>query len=256
MASSAEPTIPQLKQSFVSAQVTLLSQPLAPSRAWQAANDASDGPLPSRAVDDALFTLNHSIQQHCRRVYAPQATRNISEQIEDVYTKEADRRIGTGTDDDVEGALDRDVDLTNNATIEALPQTWISDKDVGLFPMEAKRYADNARRLVELNQQRKQLRSQVDRLNSLKSIIRPLETNDGGVGIQENLLTRGGPVEKELERMRILLARVGGRVNMLPEDGGNRPSSTDIEIKSSEGLSQIRKRRVDEFLADDKVFPS
>ncbi|KAH6877263.1 kinetochore Sim4 complex subunit Fta4 [Thelonectria olida] len=254
MASSSAPTIPQLKQAFLFRQITLLSQPLAPSRTWQAANDASDAPLPERAVDDALFTLNHSVTQHCRRVYAPQATRNISEQIDNVYAKEAERRFDTGLDDEVEGALGRDVDLTDHSTIEALPEAWISDKDITDYPMEAKRYADNVQRLAELDQQRKKLRDQVDRLKRLQAVVKPLETEDSGVGLQENLLTRGGPVEKELERMRILLARVGGRVNMLPEAEESGPPN--VQVTSSESLQQARKRRVDEFLADNKVFPS
>lgn len=248
----AAPTIPQLKQSFLYRQVTLLSQPLAPSRAWQTANDASEAQLPERAVDDALFSLNHSITQHCRRVFPPQATRNISEQIDNAYANEAERRAAAGLGDDVEVALARDVDLAGSDAIEALPETWISNRDITDYPMEAKRYTDNVQRLAELDRQRRQLRQQVDRLRRLKDLVAPLETDGTGAGIQENLLTRGGPVEKELERMRILLARVGGRVNMLPpaeEQGAPR-------VVKSESLGQARKRRVDEFLQDDSVFPS
>lgn len=103
-------TIPAAKQAFLNSQTTLLAQPLAPSRAWTAANDASDDPLPERAVSDALFHLNHKIQQHCRRVYAPQATRNISEQINHVYTRDAERRMGG--EEDVEGGIGRELDLS------------------------------------------------------------------------------------------------------------------------------------------------
>lgn len=34
--------------------------------------------------------------------------------------------------------------------------------------------------------------------------------------VQENLVTRNGELEKELERMRVLLVRVAGRVGQLP----------------------------------------
>lgn len=256
MSSTAAPTIPSLKQAFLTTQTTLLAQPLTPSRSWQAANDASDEPLPERAVDDALFALNHAIQQHCRRVYAPQATRNYAEQINKIYTEDAERRLGPGFNDAGEGALGKDMDLTDHDTIEALPETWISEKDINDYPMEAKLYADAVRRLSELNEQRNQLRDQVARLNRLKSVVQPLQTGENGAGVQENLLTRDGPVEKELERMRFLLARVGGRVNTLPDGGGSGATSQAIPVTSSDSLSLARKRRIDQFLADENVFPA
>lgn len=103
-----EPTILTLKQNFLAAQTRLLSQPLQPSRAWQRGNenaigggddDEDDGTrtrdqrLPERAVDDALFRLNHTLQQHARRVYAPQATRHVAEQIEGLYLPFGDRHV-------------------------------------------------------------------------------------------------------------------------------------------------------------------
>ncbi|KAK7409317.1 hypothetical protein QQX98_008496 [Neonectria punicea] len=255
MAGASAPTIPSLKQTFLSTQTTLLAQPLAPSRSWQAANDASDEPLPERVIGDALFSLNHSIQQHCRRVYAPQASRNISEQIDDLYTRDAKRRLGLGLDAG-DGALGKEMDLTDHDTIEGLPETWVSEKETNNYPMEAKLYSDAVRRLSELDEQRRQLRDRVAKLNRLKSVVQPLQTAESGAGVQENLLTRGGPVEKELERMRFLLARVGGRVNALPDGGGSNPKPEEVAVTSTESLMLARKRRIDQFLADEKVFPS
>lgn len=103
------PTIPAAKQAFLNIQTNLLSQPLAPSRAWRNANDASNDAIPTRIVDDALISVNHALQQHCRRVYAPQATRAIAEQIADAYTRDADRR--TGRDGDDEDAVGKEADL-------------------------------------------------------------------------------------------------------------------------------------------------
>ncbi|KAH7216511.1 kinetochore Sim4 complex subunit Fta4 [Fusarium oxysporum] len=248
---TAAPTIPSLKQSFITSQTTLLSQPLTPSRSWQETNDASDEAIPERVVQEVLYNLNHTIQQHCRRVYPPQASRNIAEQINDVYTKDAERKVGGPTD--TEGGIGRELDLTENEAIEALPASWHLGKDINDHPMETKRYADAVQQLTELNDQRKQLREQVARLKRLQSIVEPLQTDENGAGIQENLLTRNGPVEKELERMRILLARVGGRVLSLPEEA---PNSEAKEVNLTEMGAHGRKRRVDQFLADDKVFPS
>jgi uncharacterized membrane protein YccC len=127
------------------------------------------------------------------------------------------------------------------------------EKDINDHPMETKRFADAVQQLTELNDQRKQLREQVARLKRLQTIVEPLQTDENGAGIQENLLTRNGPVEKELERMRILLARVGGRVLSLPEEA---PNGEAKDVSLAEMGAQGRKRRVDQFLADDKVFPS
>ncbi|CZR47169.1 uncharacterized protein FPRO_08543 [Fusarium proliferatum ET1] len=247
----AAPTIPSLKQSFITSQTTLLSQPIAPSPSWQETNDASDEAIPERVVQEVLYNLNHTIQQHCRRVYPPQASRSIAEQINDVYTKDAERKVGGPAD--TEGGIGRELDLTEDKSIEALPASWHLEKDINDYPMEAKRYADAVQQLTELNDQRKQLRDKVARLKRLQTIVEPLQTDENGAGIQENLLTRNGPVEKELERMRILLARVGGRVLSLPEEA---PNGEAKEVSLTEMVAQGRKRRVDQFLADDKVFPS
>lgn len=44
--------------------------------------------------------------------------------------------------------------------------------------------------------------------------------------VQENLVTRNGEVERELERMRLLLARVAGRVAQLPDNNNNNNNRT------------------------------
>ncbi|KAF7563215.1 hypothetical protein G7046_g918 [Stylonectria norvegica] len=250
----AAPPIPSLKTSFIATQTTLLSQPLAPSRAWLAANDASDEAIPERVYQDALFHLNHSIQQHCRRVYAPQATRNIAEQINSVYIKDAERRVGG--EGDAEGGIGRELDLTDPEAIEALPAAWTSDKDAATYPMEAKRYADTVRQLSELSEQRQKLREQVAKLARLKAIVAPLQVNDDGAGVQENIVVRDGAIETELEKMRFLLARVGGRIQALPELEGSDTLPKELAVAENGSLGTARKRRVDQFLADQAVFPS
>ena len=56
----------------------------------------------------------------------------------------------------------------------------------------------------------------------MREALRPFETSLGDDAVQESLLTRGGALEGELERMRVLLARVAGRIGEsgIGEGGG------------------------------------
>lgn len=102
------PSILTLKQDFLSAQTRLLSQPLQPSRAWRRSNEAADHDendrrLSEKAVDDALFRLNQTLQQHSKRVYPPQATRHIVEQIDQLYLATGEQHAdgeGDGSDEE------------------------------------------------------------------------------------------------------------------------------------------------------------
>lgn len=94
----APPTVITLKTSFLAAQTRLLAQPIAPSRAWRNANDNAEDGIPEKALDDALFRLNQLLQQHSRRVHAPQATRHVAEQIDRLYWDAAERYIEQNDD--------------------------------------------------------------------------------------------------------------------------------------------------------------
>lgn len=59
--------------------------------------------MSEKALDDALFRLNQTLQQHAKRVYPPQATRHIAEQIDHLYLATGDRHLdGDGSGDDEE----------------------------------------------------------------------------------------------------------------------------------------------------------
>jgi hypothetical protein len=50
------------------------------------------------------------------------------------------------------------------------------------------------------------------------------------VNVQPNLATRDGELERELERMRALIARVGGRVEGLGEAIAQEEEVEDMEV--------------------------
>ncbi|KAK3327774.1 kinetochore complex Fta4 of Sim4 subunit, or CENP-50-domain-containing protein [Cercophora scortea] len=230
----APPTVISLKQDFLTTQTRLLSQPLsAPTRAWRATNESdAAASLPEKAVDDALFRLNHRLQQHARRAYAPQATRHVAEQIDKLYWNAAGgggevHDGDEGGDDGVAEGLNFGADLVDSKVIATLPPTWGTDsaeheREANAYPLEAGRYSDLVGQLQGLAAQKEEAAARVARLRRMQALLRPFtavaESNGpGDAGIQENLVTRNGEVETELQRMRMLLARVSGRVSQLQE---------------------------------------
>jgi hypothetical protein len=84
--------------------------------------------------------------------------------------------------------------------------------------VEAKRYIDLTTHLTTLSERRRQTLQRVERLRRMNAVLDPFKSDEHGAGVQENLITRDGEVEKELERTRVLLVRVGARVAALPEN--------------------------------------
>ena len=108
-ASDPPPTISALKIGFLTAQANLLTQPLAPSLAWRASNDASEKRIPDREIEAHLADLNQTVAQHGRRLYAPQAIRHVAEQVNAVYLADAERKLGGP--EDAEGGIGKELDL-------------------------------------------------------------------------------------------------------------------------------------------------
>lgn len=237
------PTILTLKQNFITTQTRLLSQPLQPSRAWHRANEAAASDedavaVSERAVDDALFRLNHTLQQHSRRVYATQATRQIAEQVDKLYLTAGDG--GDDADDDHEdGWRNVGADYVDPSVISSLPPAWESEREAAAYPLEAERYAELAGRLRGLAARRDEARARVERLRRMRALLAPFGISAEGAdegfslgpmaGVQENLVTRDGEVEKELQRMRMLLVRVGDKVAKLKErEAGRDDDDNDL----------------------------
>ncbi|KAI0470723.1 kinetochore complex Fta4 of Sim4 subunit, or CENP-50-domain-containing protein [Xylariaceae sp. FL0804] len=318
----APPTILAHKASFLTAQTLRLSQPLAPSTTWASSSpstsDAAPSLLPPRAVDDAVVRLNHALRRHARQAYAPQASRHVAEQIEQLFLEAGERAVARGArdgdedeedDDDEEdeegedngdaargedglrigrgGRLRVGADFATDECIAALPASWTSRRpaEADAHPPEARRYADLAAQLAAQASSRRAVAARVDRLRRLRALLDPFfggdhgdhddGDGDGGDGdnntaagtnnnalglglgshVQQNLVTRGGEVERELERMRVLLARVGGRVARLPppprttqggEDGdgdgdedGDMPMVLDVDAAERDKVARL-----------------
>lgn len=247
------PTIIAKKLAFLTSQTRLLTTPdPLPTRSWTRANASAEDPLPQRAVDEALARLAHATRQHARRVYPPQAARHVAEQVERLYWEEAGRRSeGVGGD-----GIGREVDLSmspflvsdgvrvlmvpaDDAVITRLPPTWPSEREATAHPSESHHYETQTARLAALSDERRQRRARVLRLRRMREALRPFEASLGDGAVQENLLTRGGGLEGELERMRVLLARVAGRVGEAEVRGGEEVSEEVVLGGEGERVERV-----------------
>ena len=100
------------------------------------------------------------------------------------------------------------------------------------LPLEATRYAETVAQLQALDGKREEVRAHVARLERMKALMAPFEDVAGSV--QDSLVTRNGPVELELQKMRMLLARVGGRVGQLKEQGSGKDGE-EMDVDMDEG---------------------
>jgi hypothetical protein len=140
--------------------------------------------------------------------------------------------------------------------IEELPPSWPVETDLDKYPEEAEQYEAVVLRLTQLSEERKQIRLRVEQLRRIRDAIQPLSMTDE-TSIQDSLITAQGPMEQELERMKALLTRVASRVADLPDQpAGNRSPSRTGSTVDLGGTNKSRKRNLDSFLADPRVFPS
>ncbi|KAI9680677.1 MAG: hypothetical protein M1817_004117 [Caeruleum heppii] len=188
---AAPRTVIDHKKAFLSSQVRLLSVPLQPPRHWQDRLPTPDeGDLRGSVVGEVLYKLNVVASHHAKASYSSQALRHVAEQIDTLYWASG----RTETDTNVEETLERGLD-------------WTKDS---------------------LSKQRSTTREALQQQRHLQHLLDPFRHPQQT--IQPNLVTKDGELGKELDRMRILMARVGGRLGELE---GTRPrGDTDEGVLS------------------------
>jgi hypothetical protein len=83
-------------------------------------------------------------------------------------------------------------------------------------------YRNLRERLTSLDNQRQQRQRRLEQLQHLRRLLEPFE--DPQKDVQPNLITKDGELVQELDKMRMLVARVGGRIaqqkrsNVVPEN--------------------------------------
>ncbi|KAI9835981.1 MAG: hypothetical protein M1837_003548, partial [Sclerophora amabilis] len=107
---------------------------------------------------------------------------------------------------------------------------------------DRRRYAELQAKLTSLNTRRSEVQQRLTRYRHLQRLLEPFKNPQENV--QPNLVTRDGELGKELDRMRILMARVAGRIEGLDGQGRRTPGD-EVEEEQSEQqkLEQILGRR-------------
>lgn len=126
--------------------------------------------------------------------------------------------------------------------IEKLPPQYAGDD---ASPEDRQKYEALYKRLVELDQQRQRQQQRLAQYRQLEALLAPLK--DPVENIQPNLVTRDGELVKEIDRMRMLAARVAGRVSqtqVMHEGDWTEVSRTDPESKLAAVLESSSRGNV------------
>jgi hypothetical protein len=205
-------TLLHAKSAFILSQVRLLSSPLSPSTTWSSfAPPTTEPPLPAKAISTAISRLNEKLKQHNKNVYSAPSQRHVAEQLDALYWNQV-------LEEDTEAGLDalavtRDVDLTSSEIVEGLPET-LSDLQIHthqtLSDADSTRYAILRKRLLEAARRRDTQKKRMEGYRALQEVLEPLE--GARENVQPNLVTKDGELGRELDRMRVLCARVASGV--------------------------------------------
>jgi len=247
MASSA-PTIIDLKLQFLTSQILALSTPLSPSSAFVSSNSsAEENTLRQRSIDDALHKLNGLLKKHNRLAYGPQAKRHVAEQVDRLYWVAGERGVHGSGEEWVERGVDyresrtcvllpgyrRTNDWTGRENIiEELPEEW-SEEAAAKAPEQAQKYKELQQKLAGLNEMRKQARERAEGYKAFKGTLDLLAGE--AAGLQDNLVTKNGKVEEELEKMRRLMLRVERGMNVLDEKNADEDDMDVDDVGLQEG---------------------
>ncbi|KAI5797447.1 kinetochore Sim4 complex subunit Fta4 [Peziza echinospora] len=244
-----------LKKSFIESQVRALSASsassasssaaggLRPPRNWQdAAPATAEGDLPGKVVEQVLVKLNLTARKHNRLIYSAQAIRHVAEQIDALYREAAEsaeeaRRAGGGAGAGGEyDLLRRGVDLTDVEVVEALPEEYPATPGVDSVD-DLERYQTLRARLLDINNSLKSQQQRHEYYTNLYSLLQPFQ--NPGKTVQPNLVTRGGPLDQEMEKMKTLALRLSVQIERAKELVRSEEEMGAVEGGGGEGVGGL-----------------
>ncbi|KAL4809360.1 kinetochore Sim4 complex subunit Fta4 [Aspergillus unguis] len=226
-------SIAELKSSFIRTQVRILSETLEAPDDWRSyAAEPAEDDLSDKVVGDVLQKLNTALKQHNRAIYSSQAIQHVAQQISSLYwssVSQASREL-TG----LEKGVERTVDLSSHPNITQLPGELY---DQSASEEEQLRYQRLRERLASLDDQRQQRQRRLDQLRLLQRLLEPFREPQNSV--QPNLATRDGELVRELEKMRMLVARVSGRIAQSKANTNAGESDASYALSSEQKLAAL-----------------
>jgi hypothetical protein len=193
-------------------------------------NDArrAEPTITPKQVEDFMAKVNARISTHNKKAFPSLTQRLIVEQIEGLYLDTAlgqyalDEDQGSGDGFANGTAVRKDADLTSTAVVSALPEglegTMLGPNNLsaGEHRQRRQRYTLLLRQLQALSSQRDELQRKYDRYKKLQTLLQPF--SDPKENVQPNLIgmsrpsagTEGEGLAREMERVRVLVARVLG----------------------------------------------
>ncbi|KAL5342392.1 kinetochore Sim4 complex subunit Fta4 [Aspergillus crustosus] len=226
-------SISELKSSFIRTQVRLLSESLDPPEEWRSyAAEPAEEDLSDKVVGDVLQKLNAALKQHTRVVYSSQAIQHVAQQIASLYwssVSQASREVTS-----LERGVDKTVDLSSHMNITQLPGELYNQP---ANEEEKLRYQRLQERLASLDNLRQQRQRRRDQLRQLQRLLEPFRVPQ--INVQPNLVIRDGELIKELEKMRMLVARVSGRIAQSQADGNKGNKEASYVLGSEQKLTAL-----------------
>jgi len=119
--------------------------------------------------------------------------------------------------------------------IEQLPEDWSEEAEVEA-PEKSRKYQELQQRLVEVTERRRVAKERLEQYRNAKQLLVSFEGEDAG--LQSNLVVKNGEIEKELERMRMLMLRVERGLMGLEDRQGD---EMDIDVVDDDGEEKLRR---------------
>ncbi|PWW78314.1 hypothetical protein C7212DRAFT_323623 [Tuber magnatum] len=227
-------SIYDIKKGFLSSQLRILNGALNPKANWQdKLPEGEHGDLSEGVLNQVLYKLNVVAKRHQKLVYSSQALRHVAEQIDDLYQKKDDSMEGITQEDNV---LRRGTNLKDPQNIDLLPESYPAEEEDSEEDLEEyqtlKAKLANHSAALQAQHQRHAYYSQ------LKSLIAPFA--DPQQSVQPNLVTKDGPLATELERTRLLAAKLAYQIEKSKFPDTDRMDEDDDEAEESVE-DQLRK---------------
>lgn len=233
------------KLNFLNSQTRLLSAPLQPS-----IHTTTQPLLTNPQLTSLLTRINTKLKAHSRTTFTSQSNRHVAEQIDNLYWNEVNSS-STRQEGKNATVVERDADLSHTEVANSLPESLkeaqldqeeaddTDDTTTHLSRSDLQLYHDLRLRLIQLADQRDEKLQKLQRYQNLQQLLKPYESPESNV--QPNLVQKDGEMAEELARLRVLCARVAGRV----EGWDGQKQKGDQENRSGEGFEEKLKRIMD-----------